>query len=270
MATSGAKVPMESVASVTDLVVKRVSVGKSLRRTRERKRITLAEVAESTRILTRYLTALEEDAGPDAYPAPVYARAFLREYARFLRLDPEPLVAEWKAAHEQPEQHVIEMIPVPHERRRLTPWGVGVICAAVFLAMLLAPIGGTDKPASSPHARTSAPQTVVAVPPAAPSTNRAPAAVPARAIAMTIRTDGGRCWVQATVDGKLALQKTMSDGSSEFLRGARTIELVLGNADVVTIVVNGKTIDSLGGKGAVQHLKVFLDHGTVRVTPASA
>ena len=39
-----------------------------------------------------YLSALESGAPLSAFPAPVYARGFLREYARYLGLDPEPLV----------------------------------------------------------------------------------------------------------------------------------------------------------------------------------
>jgi DNA-binding SARP family transcriptional activator len=46
----------------------------------------VAEAAEKTRISAKYLRALEEDAGPEAFPAPAYARFFLREYAEFLGL----------------------------------------------------------------------------------------------------------------------------------------------------------------------------------------
>jgi cytoskeleton protein RodZ len=268
MSVSGAKTPIESVASVTDLAVKRVSVGKSLRRARERKRITLAEVADSTRILTRYLMALEEDAPADAYPAPVYARAFLREYARFIGLDAEKLVAEWKATHEEPEEPIIELIPVPKERGRLTPWGVGVICAAVFLAMLLAPTG--HKPSSSPRTHTSPRSTAAATKPPPARANATAAPAPARAITMTIQVDGGRCWVQATADGKSVLQKTFTDGSSQTLHASRKIDLVLGNAGVVTLTVNGKSIDAKVIGGSVWRLTVLLDNGRVRVVSQSS
>jgi cytoskeleton protein RodZ len=64
------------------------SLGPTLRAAREGKRWDIARAERETRIRARYLTALE--AGDyDDLPDPVYTRGFVRNYARYLGLDPE-------------------------------------------------------------------------------------------------------------------------------------------------------------------------------------
>jgi transcriptional regulator with XRE-family HTH domain len=72
-----------------------LTVGGELRRTRERRGISLSMAADRTRISDRYLDALENDGPLHVYPGAPYARFFLREYASFLGLEPEGLVEEF-------------------------------------------------------------------------------------------------------------------------------------------------------------------------------
>jgi cytoskeleton protein RodZ len=74
--------------------------GHILREARENKGLTLAEVQEKTRINARFLAALEQS-DYDALPTPVHVRGFLRNYARFLGLDPQPLVERYEWVLEQ-------------------------------------------------------------------------------------------------------------------------------------------------------------------------
>lgn len=70
-------------------------LGHILREARETKGLTLAEVQEETRISPRYLEALE--AGDyQRLPTPTHVRGFLRNYARFLGLDPDPLLERYE------------------------------------------------------------------------------------------------------------------------------------------------------------------------------
>lgn len=59
----------------------------------------LEAVAERTRISVRYLQALEEDAPVEEFPSPMYARLFLRTYARYLDLEEERLVRAFSTRH---------------------------------------------------------------------------------------------------------------------------------------------------------------------------
>ena len=84
--------------------------GAPLREARARKRVDLEQAFHETRISPVYLDLLERSAPMSAFPAPVYARAFLREYARYLGIDAEPLLEDLEAAGP-----VIDPTAVPYE-----------------------------------------------------------------------------------------------------------------------------------------------------------
>ncbi len=66
------------------------TLGEVLRVRRQELGLSLAEVAEKTRISRAYLRALEEDR-PEAFPAQAYRSGFLRTYAQLLGLKVEDL-----------------------------------------------------------------------------------------------------------------------------------------------------------------------------------
>ena len=84
-------------------------LGLILQEARENKGLTLEEVQEETRINATYLAALENGEYAEL-PSPVHVRGFLRNYARFLDLDPNPLLERYKLS--QSYQHA----PVANNR----------------------------------------------------------------------------------------------------------------------------------------------------------
>jgi flagellar biosynthesis protein FlhG len=71
-----------------------VFTGELLRRIRESRRIELADISMKTKIGVPHLRNLEEERFR-ALPALVYVRGFLVEYARYLKLDPRPVVKSY-------------------------------------------------------------------------------------------------------------------------------------------------------------------------------
>ena len=67
-------------------------IGERLADAREARGLTLEQVERETRIIRRYLAALEAE-DFDAFPAEVYARGFLRSYATYLGLNAAELLA---------------------------------------------------------------------------------------------------------------------------------------------------------------------------------
>lgn len=63
-------------------------IGEMLRQERERKGISVDEVIQKTKISRRNIHAIEEG-DRDHLPHPVYAKGFVKNYARFLKLDEE-------------------------------------------------------------------------------------------------------------------------------------------------------------------------------------
>lgn len=80
-------------------------IGHILREARENKGLSLEEVQAKTRINIRYLSALESGQY-SSLPTPVHARGFMRNYARFLGLDPQPLLDRYNAVQGQDARDV--------------------------------------------------------------------------------------------------------------------------------------------------------------------
>ena len=66
-------------------------LGNTLSRARRARGITVEDAERDTHVSRRYLNALESE-DFSLFPAPVYARGFLRTYSRYLGLNPEELV----------------------------------------------------------------------------------------------------------------------------------------------------------------------------------
>lgn len=70
-------------------------IGDTLSEARTRRAVDLEEVHAATGIRPRYLRAIEQEDW-DALPEEFYARSFIRKYAQYLEVDPDPLVAEYR------------------------------------------------------------------------------------------------------------------------------------------------------------------------------
>jgi len=94
-------------------------VGALLKSKREGLGLTIAEIAEKTRIRRAYLAALEENRF-DALPAPAYLSGFLRIYAAALGLDPEALLRSLRAQADlsEPAGRQAVTLSVPSSRGR--------------------------------------------------------------------------------------------------------------------------------------------------------
>jgi cytoskeleton protein RodZ len=182
-------------------------VGESLRRERLKRNLELEEISHDLKISTRFLQAIENDQY-DKLPGGVFAKSFVRQYARLLGLNEEdladqvqqilgpapeiPQVAE-KAATVPPIQvpRVDEWETVGDKRFRWSGW----LSAAVFVAVMLvcsAVYAWIQRPKSTVTAQASPPtQSAVQIPAQIPTqaapqnpTQAAPPSAPAAAQAV--------------------------------------------------------------------------------------
>lgn len=104
--------------------------GSRLRQARERRRLTLAELARHTKLSASLFESLEE--GTCArWPVGVYSRAHVRSYAEFVGLDPGEVVEEfstlfphlaWSEQDQAPEVvAVLRPVPASSTARRTPP-----------------------------------------------------------------------------------------------------------------------------------------------------
>ena len=99
------------------------SFGAWLRQHRERKKVSIASIAESTKILAALLEGLEH--GEVArWPSGLYRRAFIRAYAGAIGLDPEPVVREFLEHFPDPEELNASPATAPPPGGTRAPWAV--------------------------------------------------------------------------------------------------------------------------------------------------
>ena len=71
-----------------------IEFGKTLKSAREAKGLSVAQVAEATRLLPRIVEDLEKE-DFSHLPAPIYGRGFVKLYCEEVGLDPKPMIAEF-------------------------------------------------------------------------------------------------------------------------------------------------------------------------------
>lgn len=244
------------------------SVGQILREAREAQGVTLEDVAERLRLMQRQVEAMETD-DFESLGQPVFARGFVRNYARLLGVAPDPLLERMEGAPAEPAE-VNQVEPPPTRSWLVSPWfmlfllGVLVVVAApVALYLWLnsdvdpTPVSvapATQHEAAAPVA--AAPQTAAVVPPVeTPAASVAEVSTPSDSV---LSLDfGDESWVEVKdASGQMLHRQLNQPGSNVEIRGQPPFEVLIGNAAQVRMTYNGRLID----------LKPFIDVTVARFT----
>ena len=75
------------------------TIGQRLEAARQVKGVSVSQAGEATRILSKFITAMEAD-DFGALSAPVYVKSFIRLYAGYLGLDAAPLLEDYRREYE--------------------------------------------------------------------------------------------------------------------------------------------------------------------------
>ena len=86
-----------------------MSFGARMRQERERRKISIAEIAESTKILGALLEGLEND-DVSRWPTGFYRRAFIRAYATAIGVDADATLKEFLERYPDPEEKSQTMV----------------------------------------------------------------------------------------------------------------------------------------------------------------
>src|SRR5688572_1659763 len=129
-------------------------MGAYLRAARRKRRVGMERAAEETRIRADYLMRMESDEFD--FLAPAYVRGFLKTYARFLRLNAEPLLEDFDRRFGSGRFETQQIVALERHGRKHTPkeprfsrsWSVAAFIAAGAL-LILGVVGlltGPDQP----------------------------------------------------------------------------------------------------------------------------
>lgn len=241
--------------------------GGKLRQARERRGVSLRQIAASTKIAFPALEALERN-DISKLPGGIFSRAFVRSYAIEVGLDPEETVREFLERFErEPASAPAGPAPVSEEEssfeshQRMASVLLKLIIVSIPLIGVILYYTLRDRPAKgatpSPQgtAAPSVPGPLPApAPPAAVETPAAPSAQPG-AMRLELRPTG-TCWVALTVDGRRMFSRVMQPGERETydVREAAVIEV--GDAGAFAFAVNGRPGRSLGAAGQVRSARI--------------
>lgn len=259
--------------------------GPWLRRQREIRQIELQEIADRTKISVRYLRAMEQDRF-DLLPGAVFTRGFLREYARYVGLNPDEVVNFYLSTREDDSNDGEDESETPARKSGFPVWrivlGILLLAAVVFLGWFLfryvSGDSADDEPpparAAAPAPSTEAPEPAepaprpVSTPPGEPGGTRGAAESQtagsvdaALEVTLDFRED---CWLEARIDGNELLSQRFAQGESLQLEARERVELLtLGNAGGVSVRINGMSYPLDASDGEVLR-NVTLDLETAR------
>ncbi|HTT12832.1 MAG TPA: helix-turn-helix domain-containing protein [Burkholderiaceae bacterium] len=249
--------------------------GRRLAAAREKLGLSVDEIAARLRLHPKQVRAIESEDLP-ALPAP-FLRGFVRNYAKEVRLDPAPLVAELNAALGSRAGVPLQMAsarsasaleaPSDHGTRRVVV--VGVIAVLIVFAVVGGLATRRDRVRVEGAAGNATPAPPVATAPALPAAAEqkadaaapppveraaaaasaaAPTAVPApvappasESVRLSFRDES---WVEVTqADGRVVHSQVNAAGTEQRVEGKPPLRLVIGNASAVAVDYKGKSID---------------------------
>jgi transcriptional regulator with XRE-family HTH domain len=226
-------------------------VSTTLRRAREARGLTLSDAAKATYIWEPYLVALEAEAPLEEYPAPAYARSFLKSYAEYLGLDPAEMVREFDRSHPVRREPMLEVLPDPRPRRRVVATTLVVGSILSLAAIVLFPLT-RDRDAEPTLPTAVAPATDAA-------SGQDPVTRPPPPTVQGVRVvlyANDRCWVEASRDGEVVeAGTTLEPGDRVVYRADDILLLTLGSAGAVDLEVNGEPVRA-GTAGEVVTVKL--------------
>lgn len=234
-------------------------IGTTLREARVRRKLTLQQVEEDTKIRVKYLQAMENE-DFDVMPGSTYVKGFLRTYATYLGLDARIVLDEYTSrlgprdVHE-PFGGSSALRPRVH-RGRNTLLFVAVLCLLI-LAVLYALGLGREQAQEAPPTRPEA----LGIESASPSPTKSPTATaspsptatkaPASEVRITARD--GDCWVRVRrggADGEIAFEGVIPKGVTRAWE-AKVLWVRIGSPSVIDISAGGEKLPPIEEPGPV-------------------
>lgn len=216
----------------------------------------MERAAEETRIRQDYLMRMESDEFD--FLAPAYVRGFLKTYARFLRVNPDPLLEEFdrRFGGRIDTSQIVALERHgkknnPRERRFASSWTVAAVIAAAVL-LVLGVVGLLSNP-DDDEGRPSKLAEAEESPSPSPEPSPTPSAVvttPELAVEEGIELEivaTSDCWTLVAADGGSPTTQTIAAGDSMTFTAEEELFVRLGFPDGVELILNGQNIGTPGG-----------------------
>jgi cytoskeleton protein RodZ len=246
--------------------------GALLRRERESQGLNISDAARALRLSEKQITALEADDYAQL-PGRTFVRGFIRNYARLMQLDPEPLMARLSFGQEE-ESHQIQ---VPSQKISFSehqgrPWLKWLMMAFVLVSVVswgvlqwlgpvqpksvalprtvvpVAPLppAASAPPPLMPAPAVEAPSSVMSPAMPAAVTPAPPVGIPSSGVTLTRlkMSFSGLSWVEVRDrSGKTIHSQNNAAGTDQIVEGEAPLSLVIGNSAKVKLLYKGQPVD---------------------------
>jgi cytoskeleton protein RodZ len=267
-----------------------------LKAIRETRGLSLKAIFETTRVGLVNLMAVE-NGDFNLLPPPVYARNFIRKYARAIGIDEKPIMDRYEKHLEslkppQEETEVRKPWPEADRRYRFLFMSLAAVIVAGILVSALFLYDQTGKPPSPTPAVESPPAQVMPAPaqtaaipdtpaqtaavPDAPAQRTASGSAPAEKTTPSPAAAGKMyhlildarelTWVRITEDRNPAYQALLKPGDRIERMASDFFQLDIGNAGGINLTFQGKPLGSLGKQGQIIHMRLP-EKGSERKAP---
>jgi len=214
-------------------------IGSTLREARVRRKLTLQQAEEETKVRVKYIQAMENE-DFDVMPSPAYVKGFLRTYSTYLGLDHEIILEEYRSRFEPHEEHDAfggssALRPRRHVRRNTLAF-VAVVCLMVLtLLWFLGHEAPKNEPGIDPSAAPTSPL---------PKPSKSPDPKPsASAVVLTVTADGGVCYLEVrktSSSGEVMFEANLAQGRTRSFRNKGALFVRVDQPSLILMGANGK------------------------------
>ncbi len=242
--------------------------GEILKKRREELGLGIKDVAALLRIKAEYLSSIEEDKF-EQLPLAVYTIGYIRCYAAYLQIDPEPILAIYSGHLSFPQPTAVLPVSASMKKSPLSHYlivlmVVLLIALTIFIATrqdypgtpqkagsLPAQPVQVDKPQQVPlvqEPQPAVPETVPQVPGVQIPPPEAAEAAPVHRIEIAAQE---LTWLQMTLPGGVSEEVLLRPGMVKTWTFPDTAVLKIGNAGGVKLTLDGGDIGTPGIRGQV-------------------
>ncbi|MFZ3123237.1 MAG: RodZ domain-containing protein [Thermodesulfovibrionales bacterium] len=252
--------------------------GEILKKKREELGYNLKEIAKTLRIRSDYLKAIEEGTF-EKLPVEVYTKGYIREYAKFLKTDPEIVI---KAYIEKISPPAIEKQPDPitpaentvkeektDKRYSATAITLSAVAVAALLTVLSLFVFAPEGPKTPlPEKTAPTPPTLQPSSPVQEKENTEKAKTEAAANPQVEKTAkehsleilaSDKTWILVTIDNTETKEMLLNKGESAKLSAKDGFSLKIGNAGGIKLIFDGNDMGVPGENGKVITLNLPSD-----------
>jgi len=236
-----------------------LNIGGEIRRAREAAGYSVSDVENITRIPTFIIKDIEKNKFTSS-GGTTYARGHIRTMAKLLNLDSNELIARFEDLTGEVDRPMIDLLsennvtPAQNPKKKISYKSLGIAAGVVVVLSIALPavlsFTKVHKDVTPKSAQIAS---------NAPSQNNA-VATKTTGVSVVLTGVNGQSWVGIQdAAGAQVFSGRITKGQSQTFTDSQLLNLTIGNAGAVNLVVNGKDLGTPGGVGEVVHLSFTPD-----------